>query len=206
MISGSYENHLTRGSSNDMTRIKLTGCQRCGELLQKPPLPMNARYCSEICRFLSKVPDQIQGGCWDWDGTKHGKGYGHFKVGDFCEKAHRTSYRLYRGDIPHGFFVCHSCDNPTCVNPEHLFLGTNDDNKEDRQSKERQARGERSGRARLSTKDVIAIRTSRERLSVLSKRLGLPFSTVRSAALGISWRHLDYRCPPRQGRAQCHFT
>lgn len=83
-------------------------------------------------RFWEKVAKGD--GCWEWQGARHAKGYGQFLT-DTQSKAHRFSWELHFGPIPDGMQVCHHCDNPPCVRPDHLFLGTNQDNVDDAYAK-----------------------------------------------------------------------
>lgn len=86
--------------------------------------------------------------CWLWDAGCSGKGYGQFWDGERLRGAHRVAFELYIGTVPCGLHVLHKCDVPRCVNPAHLWLGTNADNMADRDNKGRQARGDANG-ARL---------------------------------------------------------
>lgn len=107
-------------------------------------------------------------GCWEWNGSRTEKrgGYGQVSVGGRSGKvmkAHRLAYMRWVGEIPAGMFVCHHCDNPPCINPDHLFIGTNRDNHNDMTKKGRgfvpiSLRGEKSNSAKLTEADVKTIR------------------------------------------------
>lgn len=123
-------------------------------------------------KFWPHITRHTDTGCWEY-AIRESSGYGVVRVGRIQELAHRLSWRLHFGAIPIGLFVCHRCDNPSCVNPAHLFLGSARDNNLDRQSKGRSKnlftsddlhparvrRGERHWCAKLSADDVRAIRT-----------------------------------------------
>lgn len=115
-------------------------------------------------RFWSKVAKG--GGCWEWTRYREPDwGYGIFRAvpGESMQKAHRVSWEIAHGPIPEGMQVCHRCDNPPCVRPDHLFLGTHLDNMRDRNAKGRQSRdgstpGENSTSAKLTDEQVKDIR------------------------------------------------
>jgi hypothetical protein len=94
-------------------------------------------------RFWKKVNKKGEDECWEWLAIKDKKGYGLFKTAT-SRRASRFSYELHKGEIPKGMLVCHTCDNPPCVNPKHLWIGTNSDNMQDMMKKGR--RPDRTGR------------------------------------------------------------
>ncbi len=147
-------------------------------------------------RFLSFVK---QGeGCWEWQGStggEKGNGYGQIKAGGKTVSAHRFSYQTFVGNIPRGLFVCHTCDNPSCVNPKHLFLGTPADNMDDRDKKGRHvsSRGIKNGSAKLSDEKVLEIRGMRKQgmsYSAIAKLFGCSFSAIAFVSSGETWKHV----------------
>lgn len=146
-------------------------------------------------RFWSKVSISRQ--CWLWTAYKDAEGYGHIRHNDRMRFSHHIAWLLWRGPIPDGMKVCHSCDNPSCVNPEHLFLGTQQDNMIDCTKKGRHGdvSGERNGRARLTYEQVEQIRRSYTgrygELTYWATKFNVSIGAIRYAALGKTWRNHD---------------
>ena len=115
-------------------------------------------------RFWEKVDKRDDNECWDWKAYSDLYwGYGTFRFRNKTQKAHRVAWTLTKGEIPNSLCVLHKCDNPACVNPAHLFLGTNLDNIKDRDAKNRQShdmgrKGSKHSQAKLKEEDVICIR------------------------------------------------
>ncbi len=152
-----YEKKVfTRCKICTQIKIKLERkCKNCKKIFN----PKGAeKGCCRECRFLIKVKKDEK--CWEWLGSKTPNGYGTSRDGNETISAHRLSFELFNGKIPIDLCVCHSCDNRSCVNPEHLWLGTTQDNTEDKMKKGRKAdkRGEKHHLAKLSEDDVFKIR------------------------------------------------
>ncbi len=148
--------------------------------------------------------------CWIWKGSVwNNNGYGRLSISNKSVGAHRISYSIFIGDIPKGMFVCHKCDNPLCVNPDHLFLGTPADNSNDMVIKNRQAKGLRSGRYthpeatirgekhyanKLTEKQVIEIRKIYDSGKLNTKELGRKFNvnskTIWWIGKRLRWKHV----------------
>lgn len=125
-------------------------------------------------RFDEKV-SRSEHGCWEWTGAKTRKGYGHMYCDGKYVSAHRYAYERWVGPIHGGKHVCHQCDNPSCVNPTHLWLGTNSDNHADKRVKGR-VRADRNPNAKLDWPTVWRIRAMASMGATrrwLSRRFGL---------------------------------
>jgi len=131
-------------------------------------------------------------GCWLWLGALNAKGYGLIRVAGKTELAHRMSYRRYRGEVPVGLCVLHRCDVPACINPDHLFLGTQTDNMRDMSSKNRHPYryGEAHVNAKLTEAAIQAIRASDENYTSLGQRYGITKQNVYLIRARRAWRHL----------------
>lgn len=143
-------------------------------------------------RFMSKV--SVGDDCWIWTAGRFPSGYGAFSLKGRLYRAHRMAFMLFRGEIPPGLCVCHRCDQPACVNPAHLFLGTNAENSADMVAKHRHAAGVRNGRAKLTEDDVREIRECiREGDSQrhVAQRFGVSQVLVGLIARRKSWRNVE---------------
>jgi excisionase family DNA binding protein len=127
--------------------------------------------------------------CWNWIGAKSSSGYGSFRYQGKWMRANRVSYIIHKGDIPEGMLVCHSCDNPECVNPTHLFLGTPQDNMNDmkRKGRSKSLKGEESPGCKLTNdqiKNIIELRKNK----VSAKEIAKIFNISSSYVYEISYQ------------------
>lgn len=146
-----------------------------------------------ISRFEAKI--NKTDGCWEWTASCAGKGYGQMKLPKQRkqEYSHRLAYLIYKGPILDGHYVCHTCDNPKCCNPDHLFLGTCKENLQDMKSKNRHLAGEKNSMAKLTAEDIekikvcIAAGMSQRQIG---KAFGVHQSAISKINIGRRWHHL----------------
>lgn len=149
-----------------------------------------------MLRYEEKI-DRSAGldACHPWQAYREEKaGYGIFWFDGRMRPAHRVGWELLNGPIPDGLYVCHTCDNPCCQNPRHWFLGTPTDNARDRKTKRRSAVGERAGRHKLTSSQVIQARQMRAggaRVKDVASTFGINAGHASRITRGLSWEHLQ---------------
>jgi hypothetical protein len=131
-------------------------------------------------------------GCIEFTGSKDKHGYGRLNINGVPKLVTRLSWEIYKGPIPEGMYILHRCDNPRCFNPEHLFLGTQQDNVDDMKTKgrARKAVGEKASRAKLTDYLVLQIRASNISIKELAKMYGVHEDTIRSIKNRDTWKHI----------------
>jgi len=143
-------------------------------------------------RFWKWVMPEPNSGCWLWLGSCGAQHYGQFQFHGQVYVTHRISWMLHNGPIPDGLFILHKCDNPPCVNPQHLFLGTKKDNKLDCIAKDRHVRGERNPWAKLTESKVREIRELWQQGSTqtqIAKDFSMDLKHIWSIVHHKSWKH-----------------
>lgn len=138
------------------------------------------------------------GGCWEWAKYRNAKGYGSVWYKGSMRLAHRVSYETFNGEIPDKLFVLHKCDNPSCINPGHLFLGTNQDNMDDKMEKGRHKvgnlKGSEHGASKLTDSNVRIIKALLAKTGMVQHNIatffGVSDATISFIKSGNRWRHL----------------
>lgn len=173
-------------------------CRYCGKHIDFPEARPGAKrtsrpkYCSDYCRLYSKVSQEPGQGpksdCWEFQGGKHRFGYGMINMSESKASdvtvSHIVAWEISNGPVPDGLFVCHKCDNPPCCKPDHLFLGTHQDNMDDMVKKGR------SG-SRLPEWEILEIRASSESDDTLAKKYGCSPLTIWRIRSGKTWTNLQ---------------
>lgn len=155
-------------------------------------------------RFWTKVRKAGDEDCWEWLANSGPKGYGLMFVGHnvlglpLTARAHRIAWALTFGPVPAGLHVCHSCDNTSCVNPRHLFVGTNADNHEDRMRKGKIVRGTHNGRAKMTEEQVLSMRRRYSAggvtVAALAREAGVRHCCAWNALMGVTWKEVPDAC------------
>lgn len=160
-------------------------------------IPIADRFWAHVDKN-GPIPQHVPeiGPCWVWTGSKHKPGYGNMKLpgGLSTVACHRVSWEIHCGTIPDKLFVLHRCDNRSCVRPDHLWLGTHQDNNDDRDRKGRHSKGENQPRAKLTNDGVRHIRelaaTGMSRKKI-AKQLGVSPSRIDCIIWGRAWKHVS---------------
>lgn len=151
---------------------------------------------SDCARFHSKVikPGMSKLVCWEWGAGRFPQGYGAFGYQGKTRRAHMISWMIAKGPIPTGMFVCHTCDNPPCVRPSHLFLGTPKQNLEDMVAKGRSLTGTRNPACKLTPRIVRVIRalyrTGLFSAPALGRMFGVGYPAIQFVINRTHWKHV----------------
>ena len=168
-----------------MTKPAQRKCRACGdEFLARA---RHQPYCSLRCRFWSAVEKKGPNECWPWTKELNQAGYGRMRVEGKSRRASRISYELTFGAIPGGNDVCHSCDNRSCCNPAHLWVGTHRENMADMAAKDRSARAT----AKLNEEQVRQIFGDPRTKRAIASEYGIGQTTVYDIKTGKKWKHLN---------------
>lgn len=188
-----------------------TVCEYCGSTFRA--FSYKQKFCSEECAFCGRIKRKESSDCLEWQGDINNSGYGVMSVVRAGKRkligVHRYSWERTHGKIPDGLCVCHKCDNPKCVNVDHLFIGTRKDNNHDRSLKNRSGKrvftdeerfkyscinsGEKNNSAKLTEKEVIQIKNIRGKFTrkEIAKRFNVSLSCIKDIFGGKTWKYLE---------------
>ncbi len=185
-------------------------CELCGGKIERDPRYSrkqweSRKYCGHNCffkeitysleqvkvSFEQRYTIDILTGCWEWTGGKCEKGYGMFTLSQRSIRAHRAAWFIYKGEkIPDHLQGCHKCDNPSCVNPDHIFLGTAKDNSDDKVAKNRANNLRGEDISKLTSIQVMEAYESTETAHKVAEAFGVCPSTIRNIRRRVTWSHL----------------
>jgi len=173
-------------------------CKECGQSFVGKGL--KREFCSTRCRLLGSVIKKD--GCWEWQDPLHPSGYAcatNYETNK-KEHVHRLSYRIFKGDIPEGLYVCHKCDNRKCIAPDHLFIGTAQENMLDAKAKGRMehikllaCKGEKNANSKLDDEKVRSIRKEIAegiKCTVIARKYGVTSTIIYYIKDGKAWKHV----------------
>lgn len=146
----------------------------------------------QIENFFKHIAVGMPNDCWEWQGARHKKGHGQLRLFGRGWLAHRVMYMLSKGD-PTGLIIRHTCDNPPCCNPKHLLAGTHQDNVNDCVTRNRHAKGEKMGSAKLTATDVQQIKALLKLgtpQSIIARSYQINQSSVSDIHTGKTWSHI----------------
>jgi hypothetical protein len=155
------------------------------EMMKKRP-PLHCSLAEKLA-FYSRVEAN---GCRVWIGSRCGRGYGRVFYDGRVWQASHLAFELAHGPLPEGKIACHTCDNPPCIEGEHLFAGTHADNAADKIAKGRQSRGQGHGAAKLTEEQALAITNDDRPQRLIARDFGVAQSTVSFIKTGQRWQHL----------------
>ena len=142
-----------------------------------------------IIRFNQKYIKENS--CWIWVSALNSSGYGQIYINGTTKLAHRFSYEIHKGLISNGLHVCHTCDNPKCVNPDHLFLGTNKDNVLDKLNKSRHPVGSNAKNSKITEIQAISIKKDSRSNREIAKDYGISHQVVCGIKNNKYWKHAN---------------
>lgn len=186
-------------------------CEHCGTTFRA--FSHKQKFCSEECAFLGRLKKIDVSGCIEWQGNINNSGYGVMSVIREGKRkmvgVHRHAWERVHGKIPDGLCVCHKCDNPKCVNIDHLFIGTRYDNNHDRSLKNRSGKrfftdeelyryscinsGEKNNSAKLTEEQVIQIKNLRGKCTrkEIAKKFNVSLACIKDIFGGKTWKFLE---------------
>lgn len=202
----------------DFGKSEIKNCIRCNKEFKTYKSNIkrgNGRFCSLSCsgkstyknkscfqtltpqeRFFKNISNENHpDNCWIWIGLKNKFGYGRIRMNYSDHTAHRYSYELHKEQIKNYLLVCHTCDRPMCVNPDHLYLGTHQDNAVDRKTRNRNnpRRGSNHSNAKLNEQIVKEIKNNLFKymsVSEIAKKYNVKYETILAIKTGKNWKHV----------------